>query len=680
MQLILKNTMRYLGILLFIFSVTLYWSCEPKDPGFRLPNQAPLVRLANVPVNDPLTEPLDDTIGTDGYWKAFTDLNNNAVWDSNEPLNDDVGSDGLAPGDSLYLGPDTDGTQGNGKPNEGEPHVYPYRLSRSPIVSLYWVGNDGDGFVTGFAYRWTYKEKITDAEWKYNPGNPENPSDPNYKWRVIVNYVIPSSSGTKNLVLMMDLDTATAKVAAPSVFKFFSNAALDPERIKTDTALSRVYNQLDSGKTVLVNGYPVYASNPPRVQYPVHESPNSGTFVFESDDLKNRHIFEIVAIDNEFTIGRKDTINFWTPEVEFPILTITKDPGRDKVFVLKEKTYTWPGIRFEFRGRDRNSRTFEYSWVVDDTATASRWSPWSSDGFASVTALDMDTPYTGPHTFWVKCRNEFGAVTPITPQLSRTFNTVYPLFAEPGFTHRTIVIHASTVGAIDSSHKPNMNHLEEYYRVLMDSLGIAYDIWRTNLATNPRIPRYEDLARYSSIYLITDFYLLPPEGLPAPKMLGKLFYPYLDVGGRMVYNGIFTQGGLVGQVVDVDFIDSTLVKRMHLLSPSAPRNERLPALFQGAWGSLGYPDVQLDPAKIPPNSDAIRYVAVNQPRGFGEVIYRFDATINDSLLFENRPMGFRYDGITFKTVFFGFPMYHIKQNQAVAALRKAFRDIGELTP
>ncbi len=55
-------------------------------------------------------------------WRGFTDLNDNGIWDFGEPLNSDVGSDGIGPFDSDYTGPDADGTEANGKPDQGEPN------------------------------------------------------------------------------------------------------------------------------------------------------------------------------------------------------------------------------------------------------------------------------------------------------------------------------------------------------------------------------------------------------------------------------------------------------------------------------------------------------------------------------------------------------------------------------
>ena len=38
------------------------------------------------------------------------------------PAKDDIGSDGVGPNDPQYIGPDDDGTEGNGRPDQGEPH------------------------------------------------------------------------------------------------------------------------------------------------------------------------------------------------------------------------------------------------------------------------------------------------------------------------------------------------------------------------------------------------------------------------------------------------------------------------------------------------------------------------------------------------------------------------------
>lgn len=63
-----------------------------------------------------------NALDEDGDWKRFTDVDGDGTWDAGEPLNDDLGSDGLGPEMEEYSGPDPDGTQGNGIPDQGEPN------------------------------------------------------------------------------------------------------------------------------------------------------------------------------------------------------------------------------------------------------------------------------------------------------------------------------------------------------------------------------------------------------------------------------------------------------------------------------------------------------------------------------------------------------------------------------
>ncbi len=69
--------------------------------------------------------PTDKTVfwsgDENGNWIGYTDLNGNGHWDTGEPLNDDLGTDGVGPFDLQYTGADADSTEGNGRPDQGEP-------------------------------------------------------------------------------------------------------------------------------------------------------------------------------------------------------------------------------------------------------------------------------------------------------------------------------------------------------------------------------------------------------------------------------------------------------------------------------------------------------------------------------------------------------------------------------
>ncbi|HCY74631.1 MAG TPA: hypothetical protein DHV28_01800 [Ignavibacteriales bacterium] len=55
-------------------------------------------------------------------WRSYFDVNENGQWDEGELLNDDLGTDGIGPFDDNYEGPDLDGTEANGRPDQGEPN------------------------------------------------------------------------------------------------------------------------------------------------------------------------------------------------------------------------------------------------------------------------------------------------------------------------------------------------------------------------------------------------------------------------------------------------------------------------------------------------------------------------------------------------------------------------------
>jgi len=72
---------------------------------------------------------VDDTVvyngrDDDGDWMSFSDDNNNGKWDSGEALNDDLGEDGIEGRDGGF--PVRDKGEGNGRPDQGEPHIDEY--------------------------------------------------------------------------------------------------------------------------------------------------------------------------------------------------------------------------------------------------------------------------------------------------------------------------------------------------------------------------------------------------------------------------------------------------------------------------------------------------------------------------------------------------------------------------
>ena len=69
-------------------------------------------------------------------WVSYADLSGNGTWDPGEPLNDDKGADGIGPGEEGYPGPDADGTEANGQPDQGEPNFGKTDKDESDQVGL----------------------------------------------------------------------------------------------------------------------------------------------------------------------------------------------------------------------------------------------------------------------------------------------------------------------------------------------------------------------------------------------------------------------------------------------------------------------------------------------------------------------------------------------------------------
>jgi hypothetical protein len=660
----------------------------PDDPGVAAVNGLPVTRFVNTIVDDPAI----DSTGNDGLWNAATDdLGSDGLPDDREtgcrgafdPLtNPDPATDNYDPVEIDVCPPDSGNvksdrsvyTQQNGRPDAGEPHVTPLRPLTSSLVRLDWFGNDPDGFVMAFMYRWNYKEHYSDSVYTFR------------SWSTVLNYVSPDAS---HLILMLDVAEGEIPGAVRVLYNYFRNNDRDPDRRYPgsptyDSAYAMIFTRLAAGDTVDVQGYRVHASNPGAERFPVHETPWSGRFRLESNDLLNRHTFQVCAIDNEGATGPMTSVSFWTRKVEPPIVAIVVQASprsTDTLFVLPSRTLTWPGIRFTASGADRNSQTISYSWKFDSR----EWTPFSDDVTVWCTGNDLDTPYTGRHTARLRGKNEFEAITPDSLQPTLPFQTVFPRFTAPGFTKRVLLVsvNRNPGGALVSRSCPPESTIMQYYDGIFSDLGIQHDLYSPAGIGHPALNL---LSGYSAVYLITDN--LPPGDIY--KVIPAMRYArYAEAGGSMMINGI----GWPSLSLVFSSAESLLVKVFRMkdllppgLSGTFEINNEFDCLGARAVSASGYPDLELDTTKCDPESEpagssinathrGIRRMHVCQPQGIAEVIYRFDSRV-DSTRFEGNPLGIRYIGPTYSTIMFGIPLYFVKQDQATEAIRKGMTDLG----
>jgi hypothetical protein len=531
----------------------------------------------------------------------------------------------------------------------------------NPRLALSWVGDDADGYVVGFRYRWSVNSL----------------RDPNlYRtYKIILNIIIQKfalMANTENVALI------------PGVYKYF--ATLPPEGL--DIATVRI---LARGDSIDVAGVKVYASNSDSVRlpstgirvannYPIHVNPNGGTFIFDSADSVNLHTFEIEAIDN---LGALSTIpsrvSFTTPKVE-PPQTFAQGGTPDTSFVLMKKTDTFLGIPCSYQGIDPNSRTIDYQWVVDLDqwpADSIPWSDFTPSQTVFVAGENFPNPYASEHTFYVRARNEFNSVDPTPATI--TFHTIYPDFMRPGYQQRILMINTAFDSANATAWHPTRTLINDYYTSMLNVLGKngKVDIWNAGddppPAVNVGFPYRLDFTKYSLVIVTADHANFNGQWKPNLNVgrTNKLM-EYCNVGGRLLITGWAPRAP--GNIADAN---ANFYRSVIHVDPDV-RSPVLQPDFMGARGVLGYPDIVWDTTKMNPDwFGGLPGHWITQPVGFGEIIYKFDAR-NDLSPLENRPIGVRYIGVTFNCVFLGFPLYFVEPQIAQEVLRIAMSDIGEL--
>ena len=541
-----------------------------------------------------------------------------------------------------------------------------------PEQTLFWTGDDPDGFVIAYRYRWTDSSRA---------GVIQGPST------VILN--ITQLGGT-SLDTLIRVGEDPIKGTPTSFFRLYDFlATMDPDDIGT---IQTIQDSLATGRpfavpyrTGVVPGDSIVGAEPLE-----NEAPTKGTFIFDSPADSNLHTFRVSSIDNDDMEDPTPAIkHFWTLRSPGPTALINSVPA-DSVYVLQYPTERNPGLTFTFGGIDPSTDQRDYSWAVDDT---SNWSPWSPEAQAVVTARDFpDT--TNPHRFYLRARNRWGV---LSPTVDTPFVAFVPPIDDPTWAKRTLIINNSRIVAVTFPPlppPPDTTEVNRFYSDVMDSIGKGgeFDIWTTttprpNLPGSAPFPTRTVLARYTSVLLLSE-QELPIFGVGARTNINSskqaLLREYLDIGGKLIFSGTpnirTTIGGYDTWARDIFHIVSTSVIEF-------TQNEDLDFIGAKGNGAFGYPDVALDPARLPlADSGAIRNIALSFPRGFGQTISYFVSKTH-SVGFENAPLGIRYlapppippnPRETYSVVHFAFPLYYVMKGDVIASLRKAFEDIKEL--
>lgn len=598
--------------------------------------------------------------------------------------------------------------------------------SQSPRLQLNWVGDDPDGYVVGFKYRWVTKQSQDD------PGIYED-------YKTILNIII------EKFALLAITDN---EKLIPPVYKYF--ATLPPgeglDRDRTDS--------LARGDTITIIGVRVYASNPDSVRvqttglrvkadFPTHTNPNSGTFIFNSQAKWNNQKFEVSAIDN---LGEKSRVpailSFVTPQVKAPrtYLIYSVLPREiDTLLIIGRATSTFRGIKFLFKGIDPNSRTIEYRWACDTAQWLKKdpftgksksdtipWSQWSPSEEAYVTAAHFPDSLATEHIFYVQSRNEFKVIdtvgrykrshpdTTLPPTFDSSyykFYTAYPKFLRSDLPQENKILFINS--SLTNSHEnngtpwqPSAAMLDTFYKNIFTGLGFSESqmkFWNVDVEIDGNLgsfPGSGEVGNYNLVVYYSETvrdpilnYTLQPVYLQLNPTRQNILREYCYIGGKAIFSGwCLSTGGNAPNT-------GSFWERIWHISPSSPPGTSRPKAiiypeFIGVYGLHGYPGLSLDTNKMHPNwigkqiigtdtipKYALKHMWLNFPIGFGEIIHKYNS-LNDRfisprgelIILEESPLSTRYLGTTFKAAFFGIPLYYMEQPGISLTIAKVLKD------
>lgn len=152
----------------------------------------------------------------------------------------------------------------------------------------------------------------------------------------------------------------------------------------------------------------------------------------------------------------------------------------------------------------------------------------------------------------------------------------------------------------------------------------------------------------------------------------------LEAGGKLWFVGWKPTGNLCNSIIyPFDFGPGSFI--YDYLKISQVELSAADDSFQAAIGLLDYPRLDVDSAKVPIGSWAgtMRMIEALTSVAPGEDVYTIDMK-NNSSPFEGLVCGVRYLGFDYKTAFFGFPLYFMKEEQARAVAQQVMTDFGEV--
>lgn len=271
----------------------------------------------------------------------------------------------------------------------------------------------------------------------------------------------------------------------------------------------------------------------------------------------------------------------------------------------------------------------------------------------------VDSPLSGANRYYYKVRalDNDGNEGPLSDLV----------YCRPVTLDQGILVVDETFNATVGTMPRDTSQDKFYGYILSD---YKYD--QHEYGTTQEKPALCDLAPYSTVLWHGDDY----SNLMASGSVNDL-RQYLDWGGNLWLVGWKPASNIENNTNYPKTFSDTCFAGAYLKLAGASISASADS-FMSASGLLGYPDIQVDPAKVPITSwgGTMRYIEGLILADSGEAIYAIDMR-NNSSLFDGLPCGVRFDGPYYKTVYFSFPLYFMDKDQSKAAVAAVMTWFGE---
>ncbi len=208
--------------------------------------------------------------------------------------------------------------------------------------------------------------------------------------------------------------------------------------------------------------------------------------------------------------------------------------------------------------------------------------------------------------------------------------------------------------------------------------GLPHATWDTDAQ---EIPTLADLAIYSSVIWVADDFNGTFNGFPnitqRLSQASATLADYMDLGGNVMLAGWQGTRGFE-PLADYPF-DLSAGDFLHdRFGLDAVAFKQQPA-FTGGLGQAFFPSVTLEPTRLDPAwaGELVRVEYATAVTPGTQVAYLFGSTDPDSA-YHQEPCAAYRNGGAYRTVYWGFPLYHLKTAEGKAALEAAMTYFGEL--